>query len=275
MRRVGTGAIVVLLGTAGPWIADAYEVEAVASPATISGKVTLKGIPRAPKIFKVDKTPEVCGEEDRILHEVRVQDGRLADAVLFLKGVEKGKPFSGVTIKGPEPGARELTATSDGEYPGTNVRPESCLFGAFTGVVANGKLIRFRNHDPVKHSPHTYAVKGKVRKSMFNLDLEGNGTLDVEVKFKKPKETAMKLECDQHNHMQNWFYRVDNPYFAFSAADGSFTIDGIPPGTYTLIAWHPKFKEKKQQVTLEAGGSISADFEFVSRVRPATTASAQ
>jgi hypothetical protein len=67
--------------------------------------------------------------------------------------------------------------------------------------------------------------------------------------------------------MQNWFYRVDNPYFAFSADDGTFTIEDVPPGTYRLIAWHPKFKEKKQQVTVGPNGKVTADVEFVSRVR--------
>jgi hypothetical protein len=78
----------------------------------------------------------------------------------------------------------------------------------------------------------------------------------------------MKLECDQHNHMQNWFLRVDNPYYAFSAADGSFKIDQVPPGSYELRAWHPKFrKQLKQKVKVAAGGTAKAKFQFKSRVK--------
>ncbi len=268
MRRAALATAVFFFAASGGWgAALAYEVGDIPSAGTISGKITLEGKPLAPKIFKVDKTPEVCGEEDRLLEEVRVNDGGLADVVLVLEGVEKGKPFRDVTIRGPEPGTRELAAASNGTYGGTTIRPKTCNFGAFTAVVADGSPIMFRNQDPVKHSPHTYAVKGKVRNSMFNQDLEGHGTLDVAIKFKKKTQRAMKLECDQHNHMQNWFYRVDNPYFAFSADDGTFAIEDVPPGTYRLIAWHPKFKEKKQQVTVGPNGEVTVDVEFVSRVR--------
>ncbi len=52
------------------------------------------------------------------------------------------------------------------------------------------------------------------------------------------------------------------------AEDGTFEIDEVPPGTYKLIAWHPKFKrEQKQEITVTAGGSATADFEFKARVR--------
>ena len=265
-----SGAFLALVAFAGTNVAWAYEVMEVASGGTITGKVVLKGKPTPPKKFKVEKTPEVCGKEDRILEEVRTgAGGGLADVVLVLEGVEKGKPYpSEVTIQGPPPGSRANKKGESKEFPGTTIRPKNCIFGAFTGVVANGKLLRFANQDPVKHSPHTYRVKGKVRKTMFNLDLEGNNTLDVAVKFKKKKTKVMKLECDQHNHMQNWFYRVDNPYFAFSGDDGSFQIGRVPPGNYRLIAWHPKFKkELKQKVTVDANGTVKVGFKFKSKVK--------
>ncbi len=246
--------------------ANAYEVVNVDGGGSITGKVLLKGKPLLAKRFKVEKTPEVCGQEDRLLYEMRVKDGALADVVLYLEGVTAGKPFAkDVVIEGPPPGARKHDHDGGMEFPGTTIRPKNCIFGAFTGVVANGKLMRFRNQDPVKHSPHTYAVKGRVRKSMFNMDLEGNGSLDVPIDLKK-KIKVVKLECDQHNHMQNWFYRVDSPYYAFSGDDGDFTIDKVPPGEYQLVAWHPKIKKiLKQKLTVEPNGVVDVVFEFKSR----------
>ena len=268
-RRRFAAGFLALLVSGGVNGASAYEAVEVANGGTITGKVVLKGKPRPPKIFKIEKTPEVCGKEDRILREVRIGAGAgLADVVVVLEGVKKGKPYaSEITIQGPPPGSRRQNGEGK-EFPGTTIKPKNCIFGAFTGVVANGKLLRFANQDPVKHSPHTYRVKGKVRKTMFNQDLEANGRLDVMVKFKKKKTKVMKLECDQHNHMQNWFYRVDSPYYAFSGDDGSFKIDGIPPGKYRLIAWHPKFKRtKKQKVTVKPDGTVQANFTFVSKVK--------
>ncbi|MDP7304782.1 MAG: carboxypeptidase-like regulatory domain-containing protein, partial [Pirellulaceae bacterium] len=73
--------------------------------------------------------------------------------------------------------------------------------------------------------------------------------------------------CDQHPHMQNWFRLVDNPYYAFSTADGTFTIDKVPPGTYKLIAWHPILGEHEQKVTVAANGTVDVNFEFSSKRR--------
>jgi hypothetical protein len=130
--------------------------------------------------------------------------------------------------------------------------------------------MNFRNQDPVKHSPHTYASQGRVKKTMHNQDLAANGSLDLEVKFKKKRIKVLKLECDQHEHMQNWFRRVDNPYYTFSSPDGTFSIDQVPPGTYKLIGWHPKFaREQSQEVTISANQTVeNADFEFKMKVRP-------
>ncbi|MAG94463.1 MAG: hypothetical protein CMJ48_12035, partial [Planctomycetaceae bacterium] len=230
---------------------------------TITGNISFVGDVRPPKAFKVEKTPEVCGKEDRMLKEVSVADGKLADVVLVLEGVASGKPYDSHIILGPPPGTRQAADGEGGNaFPGTLIRPQKCIFGAFTGVIAQGTALRFENLDPVKHSPHTYEVKGRVRKSLHNQDLEGNGKLDLTVKFKKGK--IIKLECDQHPHMQNWFLRVDNPYYAFSATDGTFTIDQVPPGSYKLTAWHPILGEQQSDVKVDASGSVTADFEFSS-----------
>ena len=268
MKRIGVSAgVSILVAWGAMGTASAYEVVPVTNGGTVTGKVTLDGIPHPPKRFKIEKTPEVCGEEDRLLEEVRVNgNGMLADAVLVLEGVVQGKPYQEFTIEGPPPGTRVMTGESD-QAPDTYLRPKECIFGAFTGVVADGKFMRFRNQDPVKHSPHTYGVKGVVRRSMFNQDLEGDGELDVPITFKKKTELVLKLECDQHEHMQNWFRRVDSPYYAFSVVDGSFEITDVPPGEYSLIAWHPKYRrDLKQTVTVEPGGTVEVSFTFKSRL---------
>ncbi len=246
----------------------AYEVAPVTDGGNIAGKISFTGEVQAPKVFKIEKNPEVCGAEDRELYEVRVTDGALADVVLVLEGVEKGKPYASFVLLGPPPGTREYAGPGESaEFPGTDIRPKTCIFGAFTGVVADGSVLRFNNQDNVKHSPHTYEVKGRVRNSMHNKDLEGESTLELEIKFKKATAKVIKLECDQHNHMQNWFYRIENPYFAFSGEDGSFEIDQIPPGAYKLIAWHPILGEQEQEVTIESDGTLEVAFEFTATRR--------
>ena len=248
----------------------AYDVVTVQNGGAITGTISIAGpVPEARR-FKVEKTSEVCGKEDRLVEEVRANGGKLADVVLLLDKVEAGKSYPKEEAQGgpAETAFHTQAPGGNGDFPGTIIKPKGCFFGPYTGVVAQGKFMNFRNQDPVKHSPHTYASKGRVKTTMHNEDLEGKGALDLELKFEKDSIRVLKLECDQHEHMQNWFRRVDNPYYAFSAEDGTFSIGNIPPGTYKLIAWHPKFKrEQKQQITITAGGSTDANFEFKMRVR--------
>jgi len=187
--------------------------------------------------------------------------------LVLLEEVKEGKSYDSHVILGPPPGTREGGPVNVADYPGTDIRPLKCTFGSFTGVIAEDSVFRFDNLDPVKHSPHTYAIKGRVRKSMHNQDLEGNGKLDLTIgKLKKGYE-VVKLECDQHPHMQNWFRVVRNPYYAFSSEDGTFKIDQIPPGKYKLIAWHPILGEQSHEVSIEANGTVDLALEFSSRKR--------
>jgi len=249
--------------------ASAYEVAPVTNGGTITGTISVEGPVPQLRRFKVEKTPEVCGEDDRLVAEIRATDGKLADVVILIKEVNSGKPFPQEQVQGGPPEEAFHTQVGEGsaEFPGTTIKPKQCIFGPYTGVIAQGKMMRFRNQDPVKHSPHTYSSKGRVKKTLHNEDLPGEGSLDLEVNM--AKANVLKLECDQHEHMQNWFRTVDNPYYAFSGEDGSFSIDQVPPGEYTLIAWHPKFKrEQKQSIVVGANGTLdNVDFTFKIRVR--------
>jgi len=66
------------------------------------------------------------------------------------------------------------------------------------------------------------------------------------------------IKCDIHGWMQAFIRVDDHPFHAVSAADGSFRIEGIPPGTYTLEIWHEQFGSQETTVKVEA--------ESVSRV---------
>lgn len=243
---------------------NAYQVAPVKAGGSITGTVAFNGPDPVPKRFKVEKTPEVCGEADRLVEQIRAKNGKLADVVVLIKKIDAGKAYPKEVVQGgpPETAFHSNTPGGNGEFPNTTIKPKECIFGPYTGVVANGKMMSFRNQDSVKHSPHTYSSKGRVKKTLHNEDLPGEGKLDLKIKLKK-KIKVIKLECDQHEHMQNWFRVVENPYFAFSGADGSFKIDQVPAGTYELVAWHPKFKkEQKQIITVTANGSVAADFSF-------------
>jgi carboxypeptidase family protein len=62
---------------------------------------------------------------------------------------------------------------------------------------------------------------------------------------------------------------VDNPYFAVSAKDGTYTIKDVPPGTYTIIFWHETFGEQQQQITVAAKETKTQDITYKAGATPA------
>jgi hypothetical protein len=54
----------------------------------------------------------------------------------------------------------------------------------------------------------------------------------------------------------------DHPYFAVTSRDGSFSIDSIPPGTYTLYVWHERYGVKERDVRVEPRRARRVDLEY-------------
>jgi len=75
-------------------------------------------------------------------------------------------------------------------------------------------------------------------------------------------EMELPLECNVHGWMHAKAFVMENPFFAVSGNDGSFSIKGLPAGTYTLEAWHEKFGTKTATVTVGANGAGTASFSF-------------
>jgi len=75
-------------------------------------------------------------------------------------------------------------------------------------------------------------------------------------------EMAIPLECNVHGWMHAKGFVMDNPFFAVTGEDGSFTIKGLPAGTYTIEAWHEKLGTKTGTATVAANGTATTNFSF-------------
>jgi hypothetical protein len=72
----------------------------------------------------------------------------------------------------------------------------------------------------------------------------------------------VRLECDAHDFMQGWIYAADSPYWAVTREDGTFVIEDIPPGEYSITAWHPSLGMRQQRVSLGSGGAVEIVLDF-------------
>jgi len=121
-----------------------------------------------------------------------------------------------------------------------------------------GQTLEITNSDPTLHNIHALP-KGNQE---FNTGqpIQGMKTTHVFTNA----EVMVPFKCDVHGWMNAYIGVLPHPFFATTGADGAFSISGLPPGTYTIEAWHEKLGTKTQSVTIAASGTATADFSFAS-----------
>ncbi len=123
------------------------------------------------------------------------------------------------------------------------------------GVIAGQKLI-FRNSDGLLHNVHGQPAVNRE----FNIGMPPTVTESEKV-LSRP-EPLFPVKCDVHPWMRSYVAVVSHPFFAVSGADGSFTIDGLPAGTWEIEAWHERLGTQSASVTLGEGEAGTSDFSF-------------
>ena len=84
-------------------------------------------------------------------------------------------------------------------------------------------------------------------------------------------EAMVPVKCNQHPWMKAYVGVFKHPFFAVSAADGTFTIKGVPPGTYTVVAWHEGRSRHRENDAGDGPGKGSANADFSFRRQRGTT----
>ncbi len=229
-------APVLAVAFAAPLPSAAYEAVAVTDGGTIKGKVVYQGAVPTKKIIP-SKDQATCGEMREEPEIVVGPDKGVQDAVVYLKDVPKGKALE-KPAKKPELVNHKCTFV-----------PHVQAFPVGTVVVVNS--------DPVMHNTHAFQGKGKA--TVFNVALPVKGQ-----RIEKPltKAGMTRVECDTHGWMLGWIYAADNPYYAVTAKDGTFTISDVPPGSYTLVAWQESTGELEVPVTVKAKEAVQLPIEL-------------
>ncbi len=80
----------------------------------------------------------------------------------------------------------------------------------------------------------------------------------------------VKLKCRHARLDDRLVGVVAHPFFAVTAADGSFSFKGVPPGTYTIEAWHERFGTRTAKITLGVKDTHTVPFSFTATAQPIT-----
>jgi plastocyanin len=117
-----------------------------------------------------------------------------------------------------------------------------------------GTVVDFPNNDTTYHNVFSLS---KTRK--FDLGRYAQGK-SKPIRFDRPG--VVRVFCDIHSHMSAFILVFSHPYYAKAETDGKYRIDSVPPGTYTVSAWHEGEKRETKTVTVPAqGGDVDLDFD--------------
>lgn len=211
------------------------------------------------------KDEHACGGSALTERMIVGPDGRtLANSLVWLADIGKGKAWEGEFAQGPD----ERTALLD---------QKACVYVPHVLVVRTGTQLGLKNSDAAEHNIHAYYRDFKT--TQINLMTAANSFTPEAADAYIQDAGKYLVKCDIHPWMSGYVHAFPHPYYALTGKDGTFRIENVPPGTYTLACWHEGMQEKPQmgtggiagydygpdfetsiQITVEAGGTVSHEF---------------
>ena len=218
-----------------------YKVISVGVSGTITGTVDLEGSAPIAAIIRPTVDQNVCGSSI-VEKNLTLSGTRIGGAVVWLTDIRSGKAF-------PLEQRFELANAN-------------CTLDPYVQAMSTNGTLNVSNDDRALHTNRLINVgTGEIiGVAPFNDD----GEVVPLDRFKEPAQ--VEVVSDRHPWTHAWIAVLDHPYFAETAANGTFAIAGIPPGRYRLRAWHPAVGFSDDSVSVLAGQQVSIAF----RIRPST-----
>jgi len=133
---------------------------------------------------------------------------------------------------------------------------KDCRYHPHVFGIQVGQPLEIINSDPTLHNIH--AVAKNNREFNNGQPIQGMKTTHTFT----AAEAMVPFKCDVHGWMNAYVGVMTHPFFAVTDATGAFTLKGLPPGTYTIEAWHEKMGTQTQSVTVAAKESKEIAFTF-------------
>jgi len=212
-----------------------------ATAGEVTGSVKLDGA--APKMKAINMAAEPSCAKGRTTpatsEEVITGDGgALANVVVYVKTGLDGYSF-------PAPAAAAA------------IKQEGCQYHPHVVAMQVGQNIDVTNADQTTHNIHPIPKDNRE----WN-ESQPPGAAPIEKSFTR-EEIAIPVKCNVHPWMKAYMAVLPNPYFQVTDKDGKFDLKNLPPGTYTVVAWHELYgSSDPQTVTIGPKESKAVSFTF-------------
>jgi plastocyanin len=210
-----------------------------ATAGNIEGVVAFDGTAPKNEPIKMNADP-VCVKANatpQMQETYEVADGKLGNVFVYVKDGLGNYTYD------PPAGAPQIDQ-------------KDCQYHPHVFGMRVGQSLEITNSDPTLHNIHALP-KGN---SEFNTGqpIQGMKTKHI---FDK-QEVMVPFKCDVHGWMNAYVGVMDHPYYAVTDKDGKFDLPNLPPGTYTIEAWHEKLGAMTQSVTVGAKETKEVPFTF-------------
>jgi plastocyanin len=165
------------------------------------------------------------------------KDAGLANAFVYIQTGLEGKTF--------EPVKDPITLDQHG-----------CQFVPHALGIRAGQPLDVKNSDTVSHNIHPMPQNNRE----WN-EQQSPGSPDAQHRFART-EIMIPVKCNVHQWMRAYIGVMENPYFVVTGPDGSFELNNVPPGDYTVAVWHEKLGDQTKQVHLPASATEAVEFLY-------------
>jgi plastocyanin len=207
------------------------------SGGTISGKVTYEGTPAKMKPIDMSKEPS-CAK--------MYTTPQLAETVVTGAGNSLENVVVFVSAGAPDDAAPASAAV---------FTQKGCRYIPHLLAFQVNQEIKIQNEDQTSHNIHPLAkINREWNKS------QPPGTPPISEKYDKAEFIPVK--CNVHPWMHGTFAVLKNSHYAVTSDGGSFNLANLPPGKYTITAWHESYGEQSQDITLTGSETKTINFTF-------------
>jgi Polysaccharide lyase family 4, domain II len=199
-----------------------------ATAGSVSGTIKLDGAAPKMKVINMAAEPN-CAKvhtTPAMTEDVVVGDGgALANVVVYLKGDFSQYSFDAATSP-------------------VTIDQKGCQYTPHVLALRTSQPLQVNNDDQTTHNIHPVPANNKE----WN-ESQPPGAAPITQSFAR-EEIAVPVKCNVHPWMKSYIAVLGSPYFQVTGKDGAFELKNVPPGTYTLTAWHELYKVSEQSVTV-------------------------